>query len=635
MKSSSSFKINILGFISLLICTFIVVENNNLADEYKIIYCALSWLIPTLILEIIHFRPFSQFNWHRLGKISWHITLVKIIGLLITLCIVSLYYLVIPQYHTKDYLVFWKILCICLPYIVILSTFYIFIMDSIQCENECKDSYYELGLLVLGKGKEVNIESIKQLFLGWLTKVFFIPLMIVYASKNLALFGELHDYIFDYSLMFKISFVEVIICIVGYSTSFKLFNLQVKSTQSTFLGWFVCLICYGEPIFRGITSYSLYDPYKWEHWLVSNSFIFYLWGILIILCRLGEFSATLSLGLRFSNCQYRNTVSTGLYKYTKHPAYIFKLIDFLLVNIPFISRTGNFLEILRGILVWLLLSLVYYLRAKTEEEQLRTEPTYVEYTEYIRKNGIVSKINGVVQNILGTNFLFPKYILIFVAFLLLLFCINPHESNSKFLKYQTKTKLELPFEGDWLVTEGGRKIEDNYHVAYDYQHFAYDFVKIENDKLYEVSNLKSGNYSYYSFNQPIYSPGNGVVVDMENHVRDNELGKINTQNSFGNYVVIDHGNSEYSFLEHFKQNSIVVENGSSVKRGQFLGLCGNSGKSTAPHIHYHLQNTPKKRKGEGLPAQFIDYSVSSAQKKRGEPKKSEILHKRKIPIETQ
>lgn len=75
---------------------------------------------------------------------------------------------------------------------------------------------------------------------------------------------------------------------------------------------------------------------------------------------------------------------------------------------------------------------------------------------------------------------------------------------------------------------------------------------------------------------PIYASGDGVVVSLE---------KSNT--GYGNNIIIDHGvnslSSRYAHLE-----SIEVIKGQNVKRGERIGTLGNSGLSTAPHLHYEI-----------------------------------------------
>ena len=100
-------------------------------------------------------------------------------------------------------------------------------------------------------------------------------------------------------------------------------------------------------------------------------------------------------------------------------------------------------------------------------------------------------------------------------------------------------------------------------------------------------------------------------------------GVVSTRKVFGNHVIIDHQNGEYSFLAHFKQGSIAVEMGDVVKTGHLLGLCGNSGNSTEPHLHYHLQTAPTYHEGAGLPAQFRDYVADGKSVARGEPVKGQ------------
>ena len=57
-------------------------------------------------------------------------------------------------------------------------------------------------------------------------------------------------------------------------------------------------------------------------------------------------------------------------------------------------------------------------------------------------------------------------------------------------------------------------------------------------------------------------------------------------------------------MAHLKRGSIVVQAGDKVKRGQLLGQCGNSGNSSEPHLHYHLQNSLVLQDGLGLKCAF-------------------------------
>ena len=54
----------------------------------------------------------------------------------------------------------------------------------------------------------------------------------------------------------------------------------------------------------------------------------------------------------------------------------------------------------------------------------------------------------------------------------------------------------------------------------------------------------------------------------------------------GRYVVLDHGNGFRTKYAHL--NKSLVQKGDTVARGQVIGLVGNSGRSTGPHVHYEI-----------------------------------------------
>ncbi len=192
---------------------------------------------------------------------------------------------------------------------------------------------------------------------------------------------------------------------------------------------------------------------------------------------------------------------------------------------------------------------------------------------------------------------------------------------SEYLDYQTKTTLRLPFEGEWDVFWGGRSIEENYHAVTSDQRFAYDILIFENDSTHRGDGKQSEDY--YCFGKTIVAPGDGRVHAAENNVEDNVPGKMNPREALGNHVIIDHGNGEFSFMAHFKQGSVIVKPGDQIVAGQVLGQCGNSGNTTEPHLHYHLQTTRDFQQGDGLPAQFQNYIADGQPVERGEPVKGQ------------
>jgi murein DD-endopeptidase MepM/ murein hydrolase activator NlpD len=194
---------------------------------------------------------------------------------------------------------------------------------------------------------------------------------------------------------------------------------------------------------------------------------------------------------------------------------------------------------------------------------------------------------------------------------------------TRFSDYQTKTNLRLPFDGEWFVFWGGRTREQNYHVIARDQRFAYDFLIMRDRSTFSGDAKVSANY--YCWNQPIYAPADGVVSESVDGVADNTPGVMNPSAAAGNHIVIDHGNGEFSLLAHFRNGTVVPKMGDHVKRGQLVGHCGNSGNTSEPHLHYHLQNAPHFGEGEGLPAQFQNYVADGKKVERGEPVKGQKI----------
>jgi murein DD-endopeptidase MepM/ murein hydrolase activator NlpD len=192
---------------------------------------------------------------------------------------------------------------------------------------------------------------------------------------------------------------------------------------------------------------------------------------------------------------------------------------------------------------------------------------------------------------------------------------------SKYLEYETKTSLQLPFEGTWFTMWGGRILRENRHAASRDQRFAYDFVMMGALGTRKAEGTTNDAYACYA--QPIRAPGSGTVVGRADSVPDNVPGVMNGAKPLGNYVILDHGNGEFSVLAHLKPGSLAVRVGQQVEAGQLLGLCGNSGNSSEPHLHYHLQNGPMPLRGDGLPAQFLDYVANGVAVPRGEPRQGQ------------
>ena len=102
------------------------------------------------------------------------------------------------------------------------------------------------------------------------------------------------------------------------------------------------------------------------------------------------------------------------------------------------------------------------------------------------------------------------------------------------------------------------------------------FFGMRTDPIYKVKKFHEG----VDFSAPkgteIYSTGDGVVVSARKSNRH-----------YGNTIKIDHGYGYVTIYAHMEDFS--VKKGEHVKRGQVIGTVGNTGKSTAPHLHYEVR----------------------------------------------
>lgn len=173
---------------------------------------------------------------------------------------------------------------------------------------------------------------------------------------------------------------------------------------------------------------------------------------------------------------------------------------------------------------------------------------------------------------------------------------------------RNKSKLHLPFKDEWTVIWGGDTNELNYHVESVAQKNAFDMV-ITDEKGKSFKTNGNSNEDFYAFGKELYAPCDGEVVLVVDGIKDNKPGILNPVYLPGNTVILRTVNNEYLFFAHFKQHSIKVAEGQKVKQGQILGLCGNSGNSSEPHLHFHIQNTEDMNVATGVKCYFDNIIV--------------------------
>lgn len=169
--------------------------------------------------------------------------------------------------------------------------------------------------------------------------------------------------------------------------------------------------------------------------------------------------------------------------------------------------------------------------------------------------------------------------------------------------------------GVFYVVNGGYSLLINPHMktlareglrAYRGQSYAIDIVKLDSRGL-RAQGLWPHELSRYEiFGEPVFSPCDGRVGQMETSLPDHAPPEFDRQNPAGNFIFLKCGDAGI-LLAHLMQSSIVVKKGEHVRQGQFMGKVGNSGYSTEPHLHIHAQQN--KLGAEFLSAEPLPFQL--------------------------
>ncbi len=189
-------------------------------------------------------------------------------------------------------------------------------------------------------------------------------------------------------------------------------------------------------------------------------------------------------------------------------------------------------------------------------------------------------------------------------------------------RYINNNKYIFPVKGAWQIDGNFDCIP--YHRQRHVDEFAFDLCKLDkNLRLSKGENTKEDDYPCYG--EEVYAIADGTVVKVYNNFDVNTIGKSSDELKqlehvhgqwpviCGNFVTIKHSGGECSTYAHLIYKSIRVKPGDKVKQGQIIGLVGNTGLSSCPHLHFELRygNTANSR---GLPCCFTNIIGTQGEK---------------------
>ena len=171
-------------------------------------------------------------------------------------------------------------------------------------------------------------------------------------------------------------------------------------------------------------------------------------------------------------------------------------------------------------------------------------------------------------------------------------------------------RLRLPFRGTWLVGAGGTTRRTSHSWSVRAQRYAYDFV-VGTSLRDTAAGGGTRLEDYPAYGQPVLAPADGTVASVRRTDRDAPFpgtGWLDwrARDPRGNHVLIECRTGVFVLLAHLRPGSVAVQPGQVVRVGTPVGECGNSGRSTEPHLHLHCQRGRSLAFGVGLPVVFTD-----------------------------
>jgi hypothetical protein len=161
------------------------------------------------------------------------------------------------------------------------------------------------------------------------------------------------------------------------------------------------------------------------------------------------------------------------------------------------------------------------------------------------------------------------------------------------------------------------------------QRYAIDWVQLD-DQGSTFSGDVRRNSSFYAYGEDLLAVSDGVVTQTqdgipENVPRQSPVVPITLDTAPGNFIVVDAGDGRFILYAHLQPGSLRVRRGDAVTNGMVLGLLGNSGNSTEPHLHFHVCDADSPLACDGLPYVFEHFSTPSGSKRLELPANNAVV----------
>jgi hypothetical protein len=195
--------------------------------------------------------------------------------------------------------------------------------------------------------------------------------------------------------------------------------------------------------------------------------------------------------------------------------------------------------------------------------------------------------------------------------------------------------VEFPLRGEWSVERTPAYRIPSHGTDVLGQRYAYDLVRTDHRRgfhLHPAGSLRmfligGPTREFYGWGQPVHAAVDGVVVEAVDSVPEHQWlhfareswsvvkntlafarRGLDAARLAGNRVIVG-SDGTYALYAHLAPGSVTVSKGQRIHVGEMIGRVGHTGNSTAPHLHFHLMDSPDPLQARGIPCAFAAYQV--------------------------
>ena len=376
-----------------------------------LVFCGLPMVLWSLFVDKVHLRPSTGIDWSLKRSVAdvLDTSIVKIAGLWATWAAIAAIYALCRFYWSGNYLFSMDMFQAAAIPLIILSVPYVVWLDRYLANP--RDGAWHLGAWIAGRA-DWDKDEIFHHLRAWAVKGFFLAFMISIVP------GGFRDIVnMDFAevatnpvwlangLITAMFLVDVQFATVGYMLTMKPLDAHIRTANPYLAGWVAALMCYPPFILMnngGPLDYHI-GTSDWAHWFAGHTTLLWIWGAILVVLTGVYAWATVAFGLRFSNLTHRGILTHGPYAFSKHPAYLSKNAYWWLATMPFLVTNGSTADMIRNSAILMLVSGIYYWRAKTEEKHLMADPAYAEYAEWMQRHAVVPRFFAALRGLAGNR----------------------------------------------------------------------------------------------------------------------------------------------------------------------------------------------------------------------------------------